>query len=266
MIMKRCILRGSGALLCLLAMCFLCRTARADVIWTPNDDFFMEHYSECENVARFYLANGEKGYVTIRKDPLSGKKAGSKENGTEFFVSFTYTDKKGKEWGVVEFDESTGWIQMEELTVVYDNISFCAEHENEFQDYQGEFDDYVQGKEPLQFYEYPGSGTPKSSMELQQDKPEFAYTYQDPEGRRWGYASYYFAHRGWICLSDPTNAELPAFRSGQEVTITPPAKELPARSPDGKISLEVLVLIVLVLAVVSVTAFIIHIFWRKKMK
>jgi hypothetical protein len=194
MIMKRYIFRGSGALLCLLAMCFLCRTARADVIWTPNDNFFTEHYSECENVARFYLANGENGYVTIRKDPLSGKKTGSKENGTEFFVSFTYTDKKGKEWGVVEFDESTGWIQMEELTVVYDNISFCAEHENEFQDYQGEFDDYVQGKEPLQFYEYPGAGTPKSSMELQQDKPEFAYTYQDPEGRQWGYASYYFAH------------------------------------------------------------------------
>ncbi len=262
--MKRTIFRGLGMLLCFLMVCLSWRTARADVIWTPNDDFFLKHYSECERVERSYLANGQVGYITIQKDPLSAEIVERKENGTEFYISFSYIDKKGKEWGVVEFDQKTGWIPMEELTVVYDNISFCDEHEDELQDYQGEFDDYVPEKEPLVFYEYPGSGSPEGWMEVQQEKPEFSRTYEDSEGRLWGYVGYYFAHRGWICLCDPTNTEIPAFGDGQEVTIIPPAKELPVESPDGKISPEAILLILLVAAVVFVTGLIIHIFWKKK--
>ncbi len=261
--MKRVYWRGLGIFVCMMLILLLSKQVQADVIWTPNDDFFNKHYEECEKMLRSFTANGEKGYVEITKDPISMVAVKNVSNGTEFYVSFTYTDKKDRVWGVVEYEDSTGWILMEELTVIYDNISFMEEHEDEIRAYEGEFDDYVPGKERIQFYEYPGSGMATSAMDIMEDKPEISYTYKDAEGRLWGYIGYYFAHRGWICIDDPTNANIPGSEKQPEATIIPPATQLP--DPSGSlISLEVVLTAVLVVAVVLATVVIIRIFWKKK--
>ncbi len=260
--MKRLQLKGLGIIICLVMALLMSKQVQADVIWTPNDDFFEKHFDECEQLLRSYTANGEEGYVEIKKDPLSKETVENVRNGTEFYVSFTYTDKKGREWGVVEYDDSTGWILMEELSVIYDNISFMEEHKNEIQYYRDEFDDYVPEEEPVQFYQYPGSGKSISAMDIKEDKPEFIHVYEDAEGRLWGYVGYYFANRGWICLSDPTNANIPSSQEQSEVTIIPPTTELP--DPGSSISTEVILIAALVVAVVLGTIVIIRFFWKKK--
>lgn len=261
--MKKFHLRGLGILACLVMALLMSKSAQADVIWTPNDDFFEKHYEECEQLGRSYTANGEDGYVELKKDPLSKETVENAMNGEEFFVSFTYTDKRGIVWGVVEYDDSTGWIRMEELLIIYDNISFMEEYKDEIKAYQGEADDIELGEEPVQFYKYPGSGTSISAIEIKEDKPEFSYTYEDPEGRLWGYVAYHFANRGWICLSDPTNAMIPASQEKSEVTMIPPAAKLPDPS-DSAVSKEVALILVLVVAVVLCTAVAISVFWKKK--
>ncbi len=260
--MKRIRLKGLGILACLLIALLMTKSVQADVIWTPNDDFFNEHYEECERLLRSYTANGEEGYVEIKKNPRSKETVKNVENGTEFYVSFTYTDEKGRIWGVVEYDEGTGWIIMEDMLVIYDNISFMEEHKDEIQAYQGEFDDYVPEEEPVQFYQYPGSGMLISAMDIKEDKPEFSYIYKDAEDRQWGYVAYYFSHRGWICLSDPTNASIPGSQEQPEVTTIPPITELP--DPGSSVSTEVILIAVLVVAVILGTVVIIRLFWKKK--
>ncbi|MDF2484185.1 MAG: hypothetical protein K0R46_353 [Herbinix sp.] len=261
--MNKIKLRYFGVLACLVIALLVSNTAQADVLWTPNDDFFMKHYEECESLGRSYTANGEEGYVGIKKNPESKETLVNKENGSEFFVSFTYTDQKDNIWGVVEVDESTGWVLMTNLVVVYDNFSFIEEHESEFQAYEGELDDYEPGEDPFQFYEYPGSGTPISWMNLQEERPEFTYTYTDSEDRKWGYVGYYFGHGGWICFSDPTSANLAAIQDHPEITIIPPSTEMPLKTTPV-ISTEVILLVVLVAAVVLGTALLIRIFFKKK--
>lgn len=259
--MKKISIKVLGMLTCLVTVLFITRPVCADIIWTPNDDFFNKHYEECERLERSYTANGEKGYVEINKNPLSKETVANKENGTEFYVSFTYTDEKDRLWGVVEYDDSTGWILMEDLVVIYDDISFLEEYKDDIQAYQGEFDDYVPEEEPLQFYQYPGSGLPISAMEIKEYKPEFRYTYKDAKGGLWVYVNYYFKHQGWIYLSDPTNANIPGSTLQPQVTIIPRASELPSNSI---VSSEILILVILVVAVVVATGVIIRIFWKKK--
>jgi hypothetical protein len=261
--MKRLHMKGLGILACLMIALLMSKSVKADLIWTPNDDFFEKHYEECEQLGRSYMANGEDGYVELKKDPLSKETVENVKNGEEFFVSFTYTDKKGKVWGVVEYDDSTGWILMEELSVIYDNISFMEEHKEKIKDYQGEFDDIDLGEEPVQFYQYPGSGTSISAIEIKEEKPEFSYTYEDSEGRLWGYIAYHFAHRGWVCLSDPTNTNIPSSKEQPDVTIIPPATELPDPA-SSSFSTEVILIVVLVMVVVLGTAVSIRVFWKKK--
>ena len=248
---------------CLLATLFITGTVRADLIWTPNDDFFNKHFEECERLGRSYMANGHNGYVEIKKNPLSEETIANKENETEFYVSFTYTGPSDRVWGVVEFDNSTGWIVMEDLLVIYDNISFMEEHEGDIEAFQGEWEDYVSGKEPVQFYPYPGSGKSTSAMDIKEDKPVVSYTYEDDEGRLWGYVNYYFSHKGWICLSDPRNANISGSKEAPQATLIPKASELPDPSYP-LFSRDILVIVLLVAAVVVGTGMIIRIFWKKK--
>lgn len=261
--MKKIHLKGLGLFACLVIAFLMSKPIQADVIWTPNDDFFNKHYEDCERLLRSYTANGEEGYVEIKKDPLSKETVENIKNGTEFYVSFTYTDKKDRVWGVVELGDSTGWILMDDLLVIYDNISFMEEYEDEIRAYDGEFDDYVPGEEPIQFYSYPGSGTSISAMNIVKDKPEVSYIYEDADGRLWGYIGYYFTHRGWICIDDPTNASISGGQEQSEVNIIPPTTQLP--DPSGSpVSKEVILIVVLVMAVVLVTVVIIRLFWKKK--
>ncbi len=261
--MKKIYIKVLGILACLVTACFITRSAQADIIWTPNDDFFNTHYEECKQLERSYIANGAEGYIEIKKNPKSKETVENKENGTEFYVSFTYTDEKERVWGVVVYEDSTGWVLMKDLVVIYDDISFMEEHKGDIQGYKGEFDDYDPGEELLQFYQYPGSGTAQSAVKLLEDRPKFDFAYEDKDGRLWGHVKYYYSHRGWICLSDPTNATIQGSEVQLQVTIIPPAEELPEPS-DSRVSTEIIILAILVIAVVIGTGVIIRIFWKRK--
>jgi hypothetical protein len=261
--LKKISIKRLGLLVGLMMTFIITKPAQADVILTPNDDFFHEHYEECEQLLRSYTVNGEEGYAEIKKYPKSKETVANVENGTEFYVSFTYTDDKDRLWGVVEYDSLTGWILMEDLAVIYDNISFMEEHKGEMQAYRGEFDDYNPGEELIQFYQYPRSGTAQSAMNLKEERPVFDYAFEDAEGLLWGHVNYYYTHRGWICLSDPTNANIPESKGQPEVTLIPPVAELPTQL-GSPLRLELMLTVVLVVTVVIGTGVMIRIFWKKK--
>lgn len=198
---------------------------RADVIWEPyEDDFYSEHYEECEHISADYLTNGKEGYVTAYKAPDSSKEVAKIMNGKAFSVSFAWQDKEGNTWGIIELnlfkpeegesraeDADFGWIPMTDMAKIYNGEDFFREHEAEFGQYQGELDDYkVQDK--LIVWEYPGSEKIKSlvyGQMLENDIPAYEHLYTDADGNRWTYIGYYYgSHRGWICMDHPEAEEL----------------------------------------------------------
>lgn len=206
----------------LAALWVLAIPAMADVIWTPDDDFFNTHYEECEYLGRSYYANGQAGFVMVFETPEAGKYVEPHlENGTELYVSFTM-EHGGTSWGVVELEDGrTGWVAMEALALIYDNQSFMEEHEAEFRPYDGSFEALCTSEDqPVVIWSYPQSGKINCEFEqLNQNysplQPEVLWT--DSEGRVWGRIGYYMAARGWACLSDPGNTEIPAVEQAYDL-------------------------------------------------
>ena len=202
-------------LLCgLLAVCLLSAAALADVIWEPDDDFYRQHSEDCEYLGRSYYVNGPEGGAALYQNPGGGY-VRVVENGVPLYISFTYTDLGGTLWGVAEYGDAgdTGWVDMADLLLIYDNQSFMEEHEAEFVPYDNSFEDLCSSEnQRVLFWTYPGSGRICGDFEtLHQDysplQPDVTWT--DGDGRVWGRVGYYMAARGWVCLSEPDNEELP---------------------------------------------------------
>lgn len=197
-----------------LACCLLVVTASADVIWEPDDDFYAAHADQCDYLGRSYYANGQAGFVMVFETPKAEKYVEHYlENGTELYVSFTM-EYGGKTWGVVELEDGrTGWVAMEALTLIYDGQSFTEEHEAEFAPYDGSFETLCTSiDQRVIVWTFPGSGKMNCDFaHLNQNysplEPDVTWT--DSEGRVWGHIGYYMGARGWVCLSDPDNEELP---------------------------------------------------------
>lgn len=208
---------------------------KADVIWEPyEDDFYEEHYDECKHVSASYLTNGREGYVTAYKAPDSTKEVAQIMNGKSFTVSFSWEDKEGNDWGIIELNqfepekgeskkrgEEFGWVLMENMAKVYNGNDFMREHEAEFEEYSGELDDYtVQDK--LIVWSYPGSGKMKSWLNgssINEDMPQYEHLYTDADGNRWTYIGYHRgAHNGWICIDAPEAEVLYVSYETKQVT------------------------------------------------
>lgn len=197
-----------------LAFWLLAVMASADVIWAPDDDFYYGNYEKCEYLGRSYYVNGPEGGAALHQKPGGGSFQ-VLENGTQLYISFTYTDLGGTVWGVAEYNEDgdTGWVDMEDLLLIYDNQSFMEEHEAKFVPYDSSFEELCTSEnQQVIVWTYPGSGKMNCEFEhLNQDygplKPDV--TWADGEGRVWGHISYYMGARGWVCLSDPGSKELP---------------------------------------------------------
>jgi hypothetical protein len=57
----------------------------------------------------------------------------------------------------------------------------------------------------------------------------FNTVYEDPEGRRWGYISYFYGYRDfWICLTAPDDASLGGGETEPQPTEAPVSTEAPA--------------------------------------
>lgn len=268
-----------GIVLGLILAVILTSTVQADIIWEPTDNFYQGHRAACKEVYRSYLANGEDGYVAMYKSPASDRKVQLFKNGYEFNFSYSYTDTNGKEWGLVEpSNTATGWVPMEELVMKYDNISFCEEHEDEFTEYNGEYDDKLSGR-LLIIWEYPSSGEVRVKLTTNISTTNIPYIYTDGDGNTWGL--YMFLERvqrlsgdeedtskwnnenGWVCLNDPDNEELPVIDHQGEMI--PAIDALPDLEEVNEKSEMLFLLIGALVLVISVTAgIIIHVKMKKR--
>ena len=233
----------------LLALCLsflLAVSAFADVIYEPEDDFFEKHRDECHYEDRVYIASGENGYASAKKNPTSKKAEWEIPNGTEVYISFVWDQDGG--WGL---KDSHGWISMSELTVKYDGISFAQEHGREFRYLdEWEFLDLTD-LDCLHLWRYPGDTEPFDTLGgsgqdywwgWPPEEMSFNTIYEDPEGRRWGYVNYYYGLRDfWVCLTAPDDAficggvelagEQPAETPAPTASPSPTAVPAPTVSP-----------------------------------
>ncbi|NCB94409.1 MAG: hypothetical protein EOM40_17900 [Clostridia bacterium] len=164
----------------------------ADAIFEPENSFYENHRQDCEYVDRSYTADGPEGIVELYESPESSKVIETAENGSTFYVSFSYTDGESIEWAICENNEtgSSGWVPMEYLSVVYDEISFEEEYGESITEESGALDSSNMGK-TVNFWRYPGSEE-AFPMEIGNDyTPEYSKVFVDEQDRRWGFISYY---------------------------------------------------------------------------
>ncbi len=174
-------------------------SAHADVLFEPEDSFYQEHRSECTYVSRQFTANGPEGKVIVYESPESSKVVDTWENGHQATVAYTYEDKGGTVWGVCE---SGGWMPMEYMEVVYDNISFTEQHAADIKTQQGTLD--KKEGEKINFWKYPGSEVSYEG-EIWDTALSYEDVYEDSEGHQWGSVVYYYGYRDvWVCIDQPT--------------------------------------------------------------
>jgi len=263
--------------LALFAPCLM-TAALADVLWEPSDDFYSKHYRDCEYVYRNFICNGGLGYVNVYRDPESGKVIDSFKNGTKVYISQSYK-YKGTVYGVAQyiFDESgeavpdfrydksaeTGWIDMSELSLVYDAIAFDEEHSSEYVSKEIELD--ISEYKNLVLWSYPGSGVVSASIPTSDisgiEELNLSTVWTDEEGREWANIGYWRGIRNvWLCISEPENENLDfETRVSEPDVLIPAAEEIP-EPKNGNLTL----IIVIVAAVVVLTLVIILILRRKK--
>lgn len=264
-------------LLLLLAVLLLCQSAMADVLVELKDDFWEKHQNECDYVYRQYTTNGKDGYVALYESPVSGKQTETVANGQPLAGMWHYTDQRGDVWLAISdyiadqgYEAVRGWVNTSDCLANADHTSFAALHESEFVGFDPAFLDAFAGLDTLVLWSYPCSGeTVADDVSTEwfrsNTTPAEAFTtcWVDGQGRTWGLSTYCYGIRNaWVCLSDPGNAEIekdPAVVP-ETGTVYPAAQTLPDPKQGGPGTLAV----VLVAAVVLVTAIVIAVLFRKK--
>lgn len=192
-------------LVCLMMLLVLPLRVSADVIFVPDDPFYEEHFDACSYLNRGYTANGPEGDVTMYESPESQRVIQVLEQGEAVWISYTYTDPQGNQWGYWEDfrQDIRGWMPMEYLRLVYDHISFAEDYADQIVSQEGALDEaYVDQK--VWFWEYPGSEA-GYEVTILEYTPDYSSLFVDEEGRRWGCVGYYMGFRNvWLCLDDPT--------------------------------------------------------------
>lgn len=235
------LLKLSLAFLLLLA---LVPTAGADVIWEPDNAFYLRHRDECTYVSRSYYANGQEGFITLWDAPDSRRAAAQYENGQELLVYYQY-----KDWGFAarweDGREVSGWVPLADMVLVYDCISFAEDYAEEIRPYADEFAGYAGDAQSVHFYEYPGAPEPKYTWDLGDTTwnvlNELTGTggysscissiFVDEEGLTWGFVSYLYGHLdGWFCLDRPDGTDFPLRDIPQPELTAPQTPVLPASS------------------------------------
>lgn len=256
--------------LALVLLTALAMPAFADLMWEPYDNSFYErHRDECSYENRSYLVNGQKGYVTLRSAPDSVIEVVNVPNGASLYIGFTWQENGGETWAVGDYavqEEGqtwkwyTGWVSMDDLALIYDDIAFEEDHGAEFQEYDGSGDELTEAY----LYSYPNGSRQELLVEAKEYMPfseTFQQLYTDDNGLRWTYVGYYMGRRNaWVCIDDPLNEDLGVDtpRTVGQVRgtedLVPPAGEVLERIPAAKTWIVWLVPAVLVVIVVVVTA------------
>lgn len=234
---------------------FLPQDVLADLIWTPEDSFYEKNYEDCEYVGRRYYANGEDGYVTIMESPVKARVLDRIPNGSIFYVSMSYDKGRTETWGLVEYllDENgipvedygweenvaVGWINMEELQVVYDGISFIEEHASEIEKAEITTPTVKMPENGVIYlWEYPGSEQSYGEIRDLTENMMIDQTYKDQNGDLWAHSNYYFGHRDfWLNLDNPGDANPETIQPKNPNLIPPATREtLEALPKTGRFS------------------------------
>lgn len=263
--------RLSSAVLTLLLLLALTPPAYADIMWEPDGNRFYEsHRGECEYNTRSYYANGPEGFVTAWDAPDGGVVQAQYQNGEALWVGYTWQD-----WALIsrweDGKETTGWVPLAELSLIYDYLSFQEEYADQIKPYNDEFGNYAGDAKVVNFYEYPGAPEVDESFEVDGgmdvlgcltgsgESPSYIGSiFVDEDGRTWGFINYMYGYRNaWFCLDAPDGEDFPVREvSAPELT---PAQTpvLPAVSYTPYI---------LVAVAVAVTGGILVFFYGKKRK
>ena len=263
----------------LLLLLLIPLSAFADMMWVPPSKFFDANPRGYEYINRVFYANGEAGYVSVRDTPGSNTEVGTIINGSTYRVSVAY-DSIGGKWGLIPLNGvyeprdkmKTGWVPINQLVPVYDYISFEEEHGKEFYTYKGDYEALFEASE-LVFWNWPGSGEiamaqapniENSPIERTWLAVEQAQAYKDKEGREWVLIPYFYASKNrWICISDPSNRDIPAFHPAPAPVLWPAAEQ--GAIPDNKPQVPaILIVTILVSVLVLVTVALIKVLWGKK--
>ena len=247
--------------------------ARADMIYEPNNEFYLQNKQACVKLDRTFIANGKDDSVSLKAKPGANKKISSYGNRTEFLISYTY-DLNGEIWGLAEINNVAGWIPLSQLLLLYDYLSFQQEHQDELHFFVGSMDLLTEADE-IVLWTWPGSGRQISTLGQPYKDNVFADAYKlvvcaytDADGREWGYFNSKYWPHIWVCLDDPSNPDIPAFNPASEPVLWYPAGA--SREPAGEESAEqaegmpIPVLIaILLIAIGAFSIVLIRIFWRK---
>jgi len=253
--------------------------ALADSIAVPeSNSFFMRNMENCVYMGRYFYANGEGGYVSLRSEPGSQFRGYRVENGSVLYIIYTF-NSRGEIWGITEIYEEgkqrsqwqNGWVLMSELLLQYDHISFAEDYGDEFYIYSGDFAS-LYPKTDIVFWEWPGSGVIESILESQWRSNEEHETifltpeksaYRDADGREWVYIPYLFGQRAaWICLDEPASRDIPVFFPAPQPELWQPG---PSQLVEYEARLNFPALIVaMVAAIVVITIVLISLFRRRK--
>ena len=259
-------------ILTLTALFALAAPAFADVMWEPdNNSFYDRHRNQCEYEGRSYYANGSDGFVTAWDAPGGSLVRRQFENGEKLHVYFIYQN----EWALTAYwenqKETSGWVPMPDLELVYDYISFEEEYADRITPYNDEFADYDGDAEVVNFYEYPGAAGINQSWDTAgewhvldnltgtADSPSYISSiFVDENGLTWGYVNYMYGHlNSWFCLDEPDGRDFPVREvSAPELT--------PAQTPT--LPAQSYIPYILVAAVVVVTGGVLVYFYGKKRK
>jgi len=239
---------------------------KADLISTPADKSQVEHWKQCESIHKNYILNGKKGFVYFYDSPEDKNIEAIVLNGKRVLITITYKAEDGVLWGCcLDFVNQNEmiWICMDDCYADYTRFDFIKEHEMEF------VHEPIQLKENqlVIIYQYPGSGIPmeeaaKQDIEESNLKQDYDYYYVDQEGQKWVNVQYKDTD-GWVCVTDPSNRNLPAKEGIHPNKIYPPVKP----NVWNQMTTTMKIMVVVVLLVVLLTAAAIrHIYRREKRK
>lgn len=193
----------------------------ADAIFEPENVFYKFHARECKYVNSTFTVNGYEGKTELYKSPLSDKVLAVMKNNEEHYISFTYTDKKGNEWGLVEDGEiAEGWVPMVYMYAHYGGDSFLEEYKSQIKKEEGIVD--VSTSETIYRWAYPGSGDP-FIVRMEGSPLSYDNVFTDEQGLKWAYVDYYYhgPHTYWVCIDDPSNLSLPIREVDDEMPDPP---------------------------------------------
>ena len=230
----------------------------ADVIIEPENEFYEQHSSEIIYLGRSFTANGTNGFAFVREAPGSSGTIAKLQNGENTYMQYSCL-YDGDYWGYTM--ELQGWIQIDQLLVLYDYVAFEEEHFDELYLYDGDYGAIKETRSAIA-WPWPGADAPLWTIEdIDTEHFCITYAYTDEQGREWGFVTYFTGSNNiWVCLSEPLNRDIPVFNPAPEPTkwFTETVHTEINASEDSMLWLIVVLVVVLVVG----TAVLIRVFWK----